>query len=245
VVGVNTAIFSPSGGSVGLGFAIPSDTVQSVVTELERDGKVTRGYLGVQIQSLSKELADGLGLSTDKGALIDAAQDGTPAASAGLTAGDVITAVNGEAVSDARELSRKIAAVKPGSKVELTYLRDGKQQTASVQLGAQPEEKTAQAGTPPDHGSQLGLRLAPASSVPGVGDKGVVVVDVDPSGAAAASGIKEGDVILEVGGQAVSNPTDVKADLAKAHREEKKVVLLRIESQEGTRFVAINMKNVG
>jgi serine protease Do len=244
VVGVNTAIFSPSGGSIGLGFAIPADTVQSVVAQLEKNGKVTRGYLGVQIQPLSKELAEGLGLATDKGALIDNAQDGTPAANASLKAGDVITAVNGEPVSDARELSRKIAAFKPGSRVELTYFRDGKQQTASVQLGAQPEEKTAQAETLPDHGSQLGLRLAPAS-VPGAGDKGVVVVDVDPSGTAAAKGIKEGDVILEVGGQAVASPAEVKTDLAKIQKDGKKVVLLRVKSQQGTRFVAVSMSSTG
>jgi serine protease Do len=245
VVGVNTAIFSPSGGSIGLGFAIPADTVQSVVVQLEKDGKVTRGYLGIQIQPLSKELAEGLGLARDKGALVDNAEDGTPAADAGLKAGDVVTAVNGEPVSDARELSRRIAALQPGSKAELTYLRDGKQQTANVQLGAQSEEKTAQAATPPDHGSQLGLRLAPASSVPGVGDKGVVVIDVDPSGAAATKGIEVGDVILEVGGQTVSNPADVKADLATARKDGKKVVLLRIKSQEGTRYVAIGLGSVG
>jgi serine protease Do len=249
VVGVNTAIYSPSGGSIGLGFAIPSDTVQSVVAQLEKGGKVTRGYLGVQIQPLSKELAEGLGLATEKGALVDNAQEGSPAAAAGLQAGDVITAVNGEPIADARALSRKVAAFKPGSMVELTYLHGGKQQTASISLGIQPEEKSeeksAQAETPPEHGSQLGLGLAPASAIPGAGNKGVVVVDVDASGVAAARGIEVGDVVLEVGGHAVSSPADVKTGFTRAQHEGKKIVLLRIKNQHGTRFVALGLGTIG
>src|SRR3954462_6991831 len=138
VVGVNTAIASPSGGSVGLAFAIPAATVQSVVAQLESDGRVSRGYLGVQIQPLTKELADGLGLDAQKGALVNSTQPDTPAAKAGLKSGDVITKVNGEAVSDARELTRKVAGLKPGSKVELSYLRDGRERNATVELGTLP-----------------------------------------------------------------------------------------------------------
>ena len=238
VVGVNTAIFSPSGGSVGLAFAIPADTVQSVVSQLETGGTVTRGYLGVQIQPLSKDLADSLGLSTEKGALVDSAQDGTPAAKAGLKAGDVVTAVNGEPVGTARELSRKIAGLKPGTKVELSYLRNGRQQTASVELGVLPGEKAARNEAPADRGPQLGLRLGPS-------DEGVAVVAVDPSGPAAAKGIKEGDVILEVAGQPVSKPSDVKAGIDAAKKEGRKAVLLRVKSREGTRFVAIATPNAG
>src|SRR3954452_21900513 len=188
VVGVNTAIFSPSGGSVGLAFAIPSETVQSVVNQLETEGQVTRGYLGVQIQPLSKDLAEGLGLSTDKGALVGSTQDGTPAAKAGIKSGDVIPAVNGDPVATARELSKKVASLKPGSKVEIAYLRDGKERSATVELAALPGEKTAKAepresrdGLP-----RLGLQLAPPSQVPGAGDEGVVVTNVDPDSPAAA-----------------------------------------------------------
>ncbi|WP_414470946.1 Do family serine endopeptidase [Microvirga sp. M2] len=245
VVGVNTAIYSPSGGSVGLAFAIPSDTVQSIVAQLEKDGKVIRGYLGVQIQPLTKDLAEGLGLSSDKGALIDRAEDGTPAADAGLKAGDVITAVNGEAIANARELSRKIAALTPGTSVQLTYLRQGRAQTSNVRLGSVPDEKTASAQTQPESGPQLGLRLAPASSVPGAGDEGVAVLNVDPSSAAAAKGVQEGDVILEVAGQAVATPADVRADVQRARKEGKKALLLRIKNKDGTRFVAIGMAAIG
>jgi serine protease Do len=148
VVGMNTAIYSPSGGSVGLAFAVPSDTLRSVVAQLEKDGKVTRGYLGVQIQPLTKDPADSLGLSSENGALVHSVQDGTPAAKVGLRAGDAITAINGEAVTTSRELTRKIAAFGPGSKVELKYLRAGKEQTASVELGTLPSENSAQTKSP-------------------------------------------------------------------------------------------------
>ena len=238
VVGVNTAIFSPSGGSVGLAFAIPSETVQSVVNQLETEGQVTRGYLGVQIQPLSKDLADSLGLSSQAGALVASAQDGTPAAKAGLKAGDVITAVNGEPVANARELSRKIAGLKPGTRIELGYVRDGKPQTASVELGVLPNDKAARSDTFESSGPQLGLRLAPS-------DEGVEVVAVDPSSPAAAKGLEAGDVILEVGGQAVSKPADVRTGLEIAKKEGKKAVLFRVRSREGTRFVAIAMPQAG
>ena len=238
VVGVNTAIFSPLGGSVGLAFAIPSETVQSVVNQLETEGQVTRGYLGVQIQPLSKDLADSLGLSSQAGALVASAQDGTPAAKAGLKAGDVITAVNGEPVANARELSRKIAGLKPGTRIELGYVRDGKPQTASVELGVLPNDKAARSDTFESSGPQLGLRLAPS-------DEGVEVVAVDPSSPAAAKGLEAGDVILEVGGQTVSKPADVRTGLEIAKKEGKKAVLFRVRSREGTRFVAIAMPQAG
>src|SRR3954468_198253 len=194
VVGVNTAIFSPSGGSVGLAFAIPADTVQTVVSQLEKDGRVERGYLGVQIQPLSKDLAEGLGLSTEKGALVGSTQEGTPAAKAGLKSGDVITAVNGDPVATARELSKKVASLKPGSKVEIAYLRDGKERSTTVELAALPGEKTAKAepresrdGLP-----RLGLQLAPASQVPGAGDEGVVVTNGSEGGLIVQDVLEQG-----------------------------------------------------
>src|SRR3954449_5573498 len=194
VVGMNTAIYSPSGGSVGLAFAVPASTVQTVVDQLQQDGRVSRGYLGVQIQPLTKELAEGFGLSTEKGALVAGAQDGTPAEKAGLKSGDVITAVDGEPVANARELTRKIGALKPGAKAEITYLRDGKERTATVALASQPGEKEAKvAPSRSDDGlPRLGLELAPSRE-----GEGVAVAAVDPDGPAAQKGVKEGDVILE------------------------------------------------
>ncbi|MGA0595290.1 Do family serine endopeptidase [Enterovirga sp. CN4-39] len=244
VVGVNTAIASPSGGSVGLAFAIPSETVRTVVDQLEKGGKVDRGYLGLQIQALTPDLAEGLGLKTQKGALVNAAQSGTPAAKAGLRAGDVVTTVNGEAISDARELSRKIASLKPGTKVEVAYLRDGSPRTATVELGVLPNE-TAAVGREDDAGKsslRLGLQLAPGSRV---GEEGVEVVNVDPDGPAAQKGISEGDIILEVGGKAVTTPDEVAAGIKAARDGGKKAVLMRIKNRQGTRFVAIGLNNAG
>src|SRR5215207_2455018 len=241
VVGMNTAIYSPSGGSVGLAFAVPAATVQTVVDQLQQDGRVSRGYLGVQIQPLTKELAEGFGLSTEKGALVAGAQDGTPAEKAGLKSGDVITAVDGEPVANARELTRKIGSLKPGANAEISYLRDSKERTATIALASQPGEKEAKAAPAHSDGGlpKLGLELAPSEG------EGVAVAAVGPDGPAALKGVKEGDVILEVGGQTVSKPAHVKAGLETAHKAGKKAVLLRVKSKDGTRFVAIVMPKAG
>ncbi|AWB20767.1 Do family serine endopeptidase [Methylobacterium currus] len=247
VVGVNTAIASPSGGNVGLAFAIPSETVQAVVDQLRTDGKVARGYLGLQIQPVTKDIADSLGLDKAKGALVTSAQDGTPAAKAGLKSGDVVQAVNAEPVTDARELSRKIASLKPGTKVDLAYLRGGKAETAQVTLGTLPNDtKVAslddRGGRRGDSQPRLGLGLAPADQV-GAGQEGVAVVSVDPDGPAAAKGIQEGDVILDVGGQPVSTLSDVAARIRAAENDGRKAVLMRIKNDKGTRFVAVGLQS--
>jgi serine protease Do len=240
VVGVNTAIASPSGGSVGLAFAIPAATVQSVVAQLESEGRVSRGYLGVQIQPLTKELAEGFGFDSQKGALVNSTQPDTPAAKAGLKSGDVITKVNGDPVSDARELTRRIAGLKPGSNVELSYLRDGRERNATVELGTLPNSETASLERS-DRGNsslRLGLQLAPA-------DEGVAVVAVDPEGPAAEKGIKDGDFILELGGRAVSSPSEVADGIKAARKDGKKAVLMRVKGRDGTRFVAIALPKAG
>lgn len=139
VVGVNTAIFSPSGGNVGIAFAIPASTVDQVVTALKKDGSVARGYIGVQIQPVTAEMAAAIGLKHPHGALVAAAEDNGPAARAGIRRGDTITAVNGEEVKDARDLSRRIAGFAPGSKTTITVFRDGKQRELSFEVGRQPE----------------------------------------------------------------------------------------------------------
>lgn len=247
VVGVNTAIASPSGGSVGLAFAIPASTVRSVVAQLQENGSVSRGYLGVQVQPLTKELADGLGVGRDRGALVNSAQPNTPAAKAGLRSGDVVISVEGEPVADARDLTRRIAGLKPGSKVKLGYVRDGAERSASVELGLLPARETANVEdrSEPDRNSlRLGLQLAPADRV-GAGQEGVAVLNVDPDGPAAGKGIRQGDVIVEVGGKAVSTPLDVAAGIKVARDEGKKALLMRIRSPEGTRFVAIALPKAG
>jgi serine protease Do len=247
VVGVNTAIASPSGGSVGLAFAIPAETVQAVVEQLRTDGRVARGYLGVQVQPVTQDIAEGLGLAKPKGALVDHAEDGTPAAKAGLKSGDVIEKVNGDPINDAKELSRKIAGLKPGAKVDLAYLRGGKADTATVTLGSLPSDgKVASRGDAETNGQpRLGLSLAPASEV-GLADQGVAVVEVDPDGPAAAKGIEQGDLILDVGGQSVSKPSEVAAQIRSAESAGRKAVLMRVKSGKGvTRFVAVQLNKAG
>jgi serine protease Do len=241
VVGVNTAIYSPSGGSVGIGFAIPATTVDSVIGALEHGGMVPRGYLGVNIQPVTQDMADSLGLKSAKGAIVAEAMSGTPAADAGLKAGDVITKLNGQVVDDASDLTRRIGSFKPSDKVELTYLRDGAEKTASITLADQKNQTVAKADGSPvkDQGAQLGIQIAPAKEVDGAGDKGVAIVGVDPNGTAAEQGLATGNVILDVSGKPVSTPEDVKAGIASAKSQGRKAVMMRIQTADGAHFVAV------
>jgi serine protease Do len=247
VIGVNTAIFSPSGGSVGIAFAIPADTVKSVIAQLKDRGAVTRGWIGVQIQPVTQDIADSLGIKKAEGALVAEPQAGSPAAKAGIKSGDVILSVNDEKVKDARSLARTISAMAPGTSVRLGLLHDGKENAVTLTLGELPKERQAHADTSDEHPNsdepKLGLSLAPASKVAGSDTEGVVVTGVDPSGPAADHGVKTGDVILEVGGKTVSTPADVRKALGDAHTSGKRTVLMRVKSGEATRFVAIPIGN--
>src|SRR5947209_4368627 len=242
VVGVNTAIYSPSGGSVGIGFAIPAEVAKDVVASLKDKGTVARGWIGVQIQPVSPEIADSLNLKGTKGALVAETQSGSPAASAGLKSGDVIVGVNGDKIDGPRELARRIAALGPEKRVDLTYLRDGSEHTANVRLGTLPAEKEAAVSAPETTGraslANLGLSLAPASSVSGA-KEGVVVTEVDPDGIAAQKGLKSGDIILEAAGRPVSRPAEISSALDAAKKAGRKAVLLRVKSGDQTRFVAL------
>jgi serine protease Do len=248
VIGVNTAIFSPSGGSVGIAFAIPAPTVKTVVAQLKDSGKVSRGWIGVQIQPVTAEIADNLGLKTPQGALVADPQANGPAVKAGIMAGDVITAVNGNSVKDARDLAKQIGSMAPGSTAKLTVWRKGEEQTFSISLGELPNQREARATVKPDSSGpegtdvpRLGLTVVPAGQVAGSGSEGVVVTDVDPNGIASDQGFKTGDVILEVAGKKVANPADVRSALSGAQKDGKKTVLMRVKSGEETRFVAIKL----
>src|ERR1700728_55655 len=247
VIGVNTAIFSPSGGSVGIGFDIPADTAKMVVAQLQKDGHVTRGWLGVQIQPVTAGIADSLGLKKAEGALVDEPQSGSPAAKAGIKSGDVITAVNGTPVKDARDLARTIGMMAPDSTVKLDMLHNGEAKSVSLTLGTMPEQQQAKADT--DNGQStrglphLGLSVAPASEVSGAGGKGVVVTAVDPDGPAAEQGFQTGNVILDVGGKAVANAGDVRQALTDAKAPGKHQVLMRVKMGDATRFVALPLGN--
>ena len=245
VIGVNTAIFSPSGGSVGIAFAIPSKTVTSVVAQLKEKGAVSRGWIGVQIQPVTSELAENLGLKAPEGALVADPQANGPAAKAGITAGDVITAVNGAPVKDAKDLARQIGGLAPGSTVKLTVWRKGEEKSISLSLGELPKE--ARAAMPEKSGPsgtdvpRLGLTLAPAEKVAGSGSEGVVVTEVDPNGVASDQGFQTGDVILEVAGKKVANPADVRSALGEAQKDGKKTILMRVKSGDATKFVAVRL----
>ena len=245
-MGVNTAIYSPSGGSVGIAFSIPASTVKNIVAQLKDKGSVSRGWIGVQIQPVTPEIADSLGLKKAEGALVAEPQANGPAAKAGIESGDVITAVNGETVKDARELARTIGGISPGTAVKLNVLHKGEDKVVNLTLGTLPNTLEAKADNDDRDGSprgtdvpKLGLTVAPANSVAGAGKEGVVVTEVDPKSAAAERGFKEGDVILEVGGKAVASAGDVRDAIAAARTDNKNVVLMRVKSGGQSRFVAI------
>jgi serine protease Do len=250
VVGVNTAIYSPSGGSVGIAFSIPASTVKSVIAQLKDKGTVSRGWIGVQIQPVTPDIADSLGLKKAEGALVAEPQANGPAAKAGIESGDVITAVNGETVKDARELARTIGGIAPGNSVKLNVLHKGKDEVLNLTLGQLPNTVEAKADNDnngDDNGSatrgtdvpKLGLTVAPANSVAGAGKEGVVVTEVDPKSAAAERGFKEGDVILEVAGKSVASVGDVRDAIKAAASDNKNSVLMRVKSGGQSRFVAV------
>jgi serine protease Do len=245
VIGVNTAIFSPSGGSVGIGFDIPADTVKTVVAQLKDSGHVTRGWMGVQIQAVTADIADSLGLKKAEGAIVNEPQVDSPAAKAGITSGDVIMTLDGNAVKDSHMLARKIGAMAPGSSVKLGVLHNGSEKTVTLTLGTLPDERQANAGTQgsSEKGTpRLGLTLAPAGAV-GAGNQGVAVTAVDPNGPAAERGMQSGDIILDVAGKAVSNPADVTKEIADLHKAGKRTVLMRVKSGNATKFVAVPFGN--
>lgn len=248
VMGVNTAIYSPSGGSVGIAFSIPASTVKQVVAQLKDKGTVSRGWIGVQIQPVTQDIADSLGLKTAEGALVAEPQPDGPAAKAGVKSGDVITQVNGTPVKDARELARTIGGFAPGNTVKLNVIHKGEDKVLNMTLGTMPNVTEAKADFDnSDKGSssrgaevpRLGLTVAPSGSVAGAGKDGVVVTEVDPKSAAAERGFKEGDVILEVAGKSVTNPGDVREAIVAARNDNKNSVLIRVRSNGSSRFVAV------
>jgi serine protease Do len=247
VVGVNTAIVSPSGGSVGIGLDIPADTAKMVVDQLKDNGHVTRGWMGVQVQPVTPAIADGLGIKEAQGALVDAAQSGSPASQSGIAVGDVIEAINGAPVKNSRDLARKVAAVAPGTTLKFDILHNGETKTVTLTVGQMPSQQQIAArnesAKPADIVPHLGLELAPAAVIPRAGDKGVAVISVDPDGPAADRGLVPGDVILDVGGKPVANGLQVRKALTDARAHGKNDVLMRVKTADGTRFIAMPLHN--
>lgn len=245
VIGVNTAIYSPSGGSIGIGFAIPSEVARDVIASLKDKGVVARGWIGVKIQNITPEIADSLGLKSTKGALISQPQHGAPAELAGLKSGDVVVALNGEKIDGPRDLARRVALLGPKKSVDLTYLRSGAEKTVKLTLGLLPDEKEARAEVETGKGGAevagLGVEVAPASEA-GAGREGVVVTGIDPNSTAAQKGLRQGDVIVEAAGQVVNSRIDLSSAIDSAREAGRKSVLFRVKSADGMKFIALPTK---
>lgn len=243
VIGINTAIFSPSGGNVGIAFAIPASTARAVINDLIQSGSVERGWLGVQIQPVTADIAESLGLAEAEGALVTAPQDDAPAAKAGIQAGDVVTAVDGDMVKDPRDLAKKIAAMDPGKTVDITVWRNGKSETVKVELGTLPTDVAAatpdqdEAPSAPQAEATLdsfGLTVVPAET-----GTGLVITSVAPDSAAEERGLQAGDVIIAVNNQDVTKASDVVSIIDAAAKDGRKAALFQVENENRSRFVAL------
>lgn len=254
VIGVNTAILSPSGGSIGIGFSMASNVVSKVVDQLQKYGETRRGWLGVRIQDVSQDVADAMGLAAAKGALVTDVPDG-PGKDAGILSGDVIITFNGQEVGDSRDLVNLVADAPIGEVVPVVVLRGGEQVSLDVKLGRREEAEAAEAAvqgqaTPqePATADLLGLTLQPLTDdmAEGLGmaagDKGLVVTKVDVASEAYEKGLREGDVITEAGQQPVATLKDIEDRLAEAREAGRKSLLLLIRSQGDPRFVALSIE---
>jgi serine protease Do len=261
VIGVNTAIFSPTGGSVGIGFAVPSNMAKAVIDELRQTGRIERGWLGVQIQPVTPEVASALGLKEAKGALVAGLTDDSPAGRAGIKQGDVILAFNKTKIGELRDLTRAVAATRKDTKAPVEVWRQGKAQTITVTIAAMPKTEQVAAAPSEEKGgepakaeetglAQLGLKLAPASADTrtryGLKDevKGAVVVGVERDAPAAERGIQPGDVIVGVGQERVASVGEVVAKVKRAAEEKQKAVLLLIDRKGNERFVPVPLAKI-
>lgn len=242
VVGVNTAIFSPNGGNVGIAFAIPASVVKQVTGQLIQSGSVTRGFLGVGIQDVTSDIADSVGLKDAAGALVTEPSKDSPADKAGVKSGDVITAVDGQSVSNALDLSRTIAGKNPGTAVELSIWRDGKEQKISVTLGkldeaAAPTEEQQQA--PAEEPAAPAPTSVGLTLVPNAGGEGLLIQDVDPNSPAAEKGFAVGDTILEVNNQAVKSVEDFEKAITAVKDAGRSTALVKAQRDGNTRFIGL------
>ncbi len=245
VIGVNTAIYSPSGGNVGIAFDIPGTTVNQIIPVLKSKGHIERGWLGVQIQPVTDDIAQSLGLNSSKGALVDKPEPDSPAERAGLKSGDVIAKVDGKTVEDARDLARTIGGMAPDTKADLTVVRNGKEENIRLTLGAMKEDHPQVLARTEEDSTDLGkigLSVASASSVAGAGEEGVLVTEVDPEGAAASSGIEAGDVILKIGDKDVSSAKDLQKALSDASSHGRAKALALIKRGSAQQYIALPSK---
>lgn len=253
VVGMNSMIFSPSGGSVGIGFAIPASVIHDVVAQLEAHGRVARGWLGVQIQNVTPEIASTLGINDPKGAIVASVVPGGPAAKAGFQQGDIVLAVNGRGVEDSRDLTRRVAAIPAGTQATFTISRQGGAKTLTATIAQKKDEQVASVnpaqsgGAPVSTAEAMGLGLAAVTPETrrtfNLDDsvQGVLITRVDPNSDAADKGLQPGDVVVSVGNRAVHTPQDVQARVADAKSSGHKSVLLLVSGANGPRYVAVDI----
>ncbi len=260
VIGVNSAIFSPTGGNVGIGFAIPSNTASSIVQQLIRSGRVTRGWIGVSIQPLDDDLARSLGLDEPQGALVASLVPDGPAARAGIQQGDVILTFNGQRIEDSRDLTQRVGATAIGQNSRVEVLRNGQRRTLNLRLAERPSEQTLAANATPDQGatppennsgagvaqSALGVTVRPLTQADraryelGGNEAGLVITAVSPSSDAAEKGISPGDIILQAGGRSVRTAQELNSAVDAARRENRPL-LLQVQGRGGRRFVAADL----
>jgi len=259
VIGMNTAIFSPSGGSVGIGFAIPASTVRSIVDQLKDHGNVSRGWLGVQIQNLTPDMAASLGVGNAKGAIVASVVDDSPAAKAGFKQGDVILGMNGSEVDDNRDLTRKVAGLRAGQKADFNILREGQKRNISATIAPRPDQVASADKPQPNRNGDRGANRQVAQTALGmelmqltaetreqfnVDEKvtgGVVVSSVDPNSEAADKGFRPGDVIVQVGNKNVRNPGDIEQGVTDARKAGRESVLLLVAGDQGQHYVALKV----
>jgi serine protease Do len=249
VIGMNTAILSPTGGSVGIGFAIPSDEIRTVAAGLQKDGKVVRGYVGVEAQQITPSTAQAMHLKENGGALLAGVKPNSPAAEAGLQPGDVIQAVNGTKITNPRELALNVSNIQPGDEAHLSVLHDGQTKDVTVKVGTLPNEQTASNDNQGDkeHHAQVGVALAPLSpdmrdqlDVP-EGTKGAHIQGVQPGSPAEAAGLQPGDVIVAVGNHAVTSPAEAAKAMRNALNGSDHALALRVIRNGQSLFVGVTV----
>jgi len=263
VIGVNTAIFSPSGGSVGIGFAIPADVADSITKQLIAGGKITRGYIGASIQNFTAEMAEAQGLGAQRGAIVANVTPGGPSERGGLQSGDVVTSVNGSAVKTSSELTREVAKAKPGDVLRLEVLRAGKRKSIEIRSGVRPTERELAANDNPQGGSSrgggegsgaqaqrpvvLGLALAPLDETTrrrlnlDPGFKGVLISSVDQSSDAAQRGLRKDDVLVQANGEAVTTAAEFSAAVTAAKKAGRQSILVGIHRGGRTSFLPLKI----
>jgi serine protease Do len=256
VIGVNTAIISPSGGSIGIGFAVPSNTALQVIDQLKQFGETRRGWLGVHVQNVTDDIAESLGMKEPTGALVAKVTPESPAAAAGIQASDVILKFDGQPVENMRSLPRAVAAAPIGKSVPVELLRKGQTVDVTVTVGRLPENEEGEEGEPaapedkvaPEREELLGFSIAPLTDELrerfkiGKTIEGVIITEVEPNSPAAQKDVKAGDVIVEVTQEKVTDPQEVMARVAAVKKAGRKTVLLLLsDAKGGLRFVAVPM----